>query len=124
MARLALVLVAVVVLAGCGGSDKSEPQSSVSLVLVDPAARDRQDARLQRDIRLIRAAALKAPSSTLHGTPALRRATTRFLDDFGRSTEVDRLRKNRLIDHAAGALGGTCEQCFQQLEAVRPIITR
>jgi len=34
------------------------------------------------------------------------------------------LRKNRLIDHAVGALAGTCDQCFQQLEAIRPIITR
>jgi hypothetical protein len=26
-----------------------------------------------------------------------------------------------MIDHAVGALGGECEQCFQALEAARPI---
>ena len=29
--------------------------------------------------------------------------------------------KNRMIDHAAAALVGSCEQCFQALEAERPI---
>jgi hypothetical protein len=29
-----------------------------------------------------------------------------------------------MIDHAVGALAGTCDQCFQQLEAMRPIVTR
>ena len=36
-------------------------------------------------------------------------------------TELD-LARNRLIDHAAGALVGECEQCFQALEAARPIV--
>jgi hypothetical protein len=29
--------------------------------------------------------------------------------------------KNRFIDHAAAALVGSCELCFQALEASRPI---
>ena len=29
--------------------------------------------------------------------------------------------KNRMIDHAAAALVGSCEQCFQALEAEQPI---
>lgn len=122
MVRLAALVLGVTAVAGCGGS--SAPTVVVTTATLDAAAAQRQEARLLRDIELIRAAARRTDTSTLHGTPAVRRTTTRFLDDLSRSPDVERLRKNRLIDHAAGALGGTCEQCFQQLEAVRPIITR
>jgi hypothetical protein len=30
--------------------------------------------------------------------------------------------RNRMIDHAAALLTGPCEQCFQALEAERPIV--
>jgi hypothetical protein len=115
MVRLTLALL-VVALASCGQSEHRERSA------LRPGAK--HEARLLHDIELIRAAARETDTSTLQGTPALRRTTTRFLDDLARSGGIPRLRKNRLIDHAAGALGGTCEQCFQQLEAVRPIVTR
>jgi hypothetical protein len=120
MRRLALLL-ATLVLPACGAAGGGATTTTTG---PDPAAARRQEALLLRDIESIHAAAQATDTSTLHGTPALRRTTTRFLDDLSRSPDVERLRKNRLIDHAAGALGGTCDQCFQQLEAVRPIVTR
>jgi hypothetical protein len=87
-------------------------------------SRERQEARLFRDIEAIRAEARRTTTATLKGTPALRRLTGRFIDDYNRSSAIPRLRKNRMIDHAVGALAGTCDECFQQLEAMRPIVTR
>jgi hypothetical protein len=34
---------------------------------------------------------------------------------------VDNLVRNRMIDHAAAIVSPVCEQCFQALEAARPI---
>jgi len=58
---------------------------------------------------------------TTLGTPALRRTTGTFLDDLEKS-HLSPKSKNRMIDHAAGAVATTCGQCFQQLEAERPIV--
>ena len=87
-------------------------------------SQERQEARLFRDVGLIRAEARRTSTSSLKGTPTLRRLTARFIGDYDRSTAIPRLRKNRMIDHAVGALAGTCDQCFQQLEAIRPIVSR
>ena len=76
---------------------------------------------LASDLRRIRAASAAASRKTLQGTPAVRAATTRFIDHEQRST-LDNLTKNRMIDHAAASVAPACEQCFQQLEAVRPIV--
>jgi hypothetical protein len=112
----------MLVLAGCGGRadspGASHPSNNVLL------SRERQEARLFRDIEAIRAEARRTTTGTLKGTPALRRLTGRFIDDYNRSSAIPRLRKNRMIDHGVGALAGTCDQCFQQLEAMRPIVTR
>jgi hypothetical protein len=51
---------------------------------------------------------------------ALNRTTDRFLLDVA-TAPITNLKRNRMIDHAVGALGGECEQCFQALEAARPI---
>ena len=75
---------------------------------------------LSRDVAAMRAANGDAPSHTLKGTAATRRTTSRFIDDLAAST-IDDLSKNRLIDHAAAAVATTCDQCFQQLESIRPI---
>jgi len=110
------------VLAGCGGHAGSPGASHSSNRLL--LSRERQEARLFRDVALIRAEARRTSTSSLKGTPALRQLTARFIEDYDRSSAIPRLRKNRMIDHAVGALAGTCEQCFQQLEAMRPIVTR
>jgi len=65
-------------------------------------------------VRLIRHAA------DANGQTAVSHATDRFLHDLAVSP-LDQLAKNRMIDHAAAALVGSCEQCFQALEAARPI---
>lgn len=130
------VLAVATALAGCGGRDEPKSERTVrprppaaSPFPSDPAlaarattARQRRElARLAADVRRIRAASAAAPRKTLQGTPAVRAATTRFIDDEQRST-LDGLTKNRVIDHAAAAVSPVCEQCFQQLEAVRPIV--
>ena len=122
MRRLAVPALCVLVLAGCGGHAASPGASTPSNRLL--LSRERQELRLFRDIEAIRTEARRTTTSTLKGTPALRRLTGRFIDDYNRSSAIPRLRKNRMIDHAVGALAGTCDQCFQQLEAMRPIITR
>ena len=68
----------------------------------------------------MRSAAAKVRKSSLLGTPAVRRTTSAFLDDLDVSKLTPKA-KNRMIDHAAAAVAAVCEQCFQQLEAVRPI---
>jgi hypothetical protein len=122
MRRFAIPALCAIVLAGCGGHTGSPAASRPSNRLL--LSRERQEARLFRDIEAIRAEALRTKHSSLKGTPALRRLTGRFIDDYNGSGAIPRLGKNRMIDHAAGALAGTCEQCFQQLEAMRPIVTR
>jgi hypothetical protein len=84
-----------VLLAGCGGGHKPCP--------VPP--------RLNADIEAIR----NAPSAA-----AINHATDVFLHDVD-TAPIDNLQRNRLIDHAAAALAGRCPQCFQALEADRPI---
>jgi hypothetical protein len=122
MHRLVAPALCAIMLGGCGGHPVSPGASGPSNRLLP--SRERQEARLFRDIESIRAEARRTKHSSLKGTPALRLLTGRFIDDYNRSSAIPRLRKNRMIDHAVGALGGTCEQCFQQLEAMRPIVTR
>ena len=98
---LALCLLA---LAGCGGDHKVAPCSPrVTRAL----------AQLDRDVAAIRGATTSA---------AVNHATDRFLNDVF-TEPIDNLTRNRMIDHAAAALTGRCPQCFQALEANRPIIT-
>jgi hypothetical protein len=54
------------------------------------------------------------------GTPKLQHLTDRFLTHLATS-KLDNYYQNRLIDKAAAAVGFACEQCFQMLEASRPI---
>jgi hypothetical protein len=77
-------------------------------------------AKLQTDITAMRRAAALPTKNTLDGNPSLNRATDRFLNDVSLA-HITNLKRNRMIDHAAGTLAGACEQCFQALEAARPI---
>jgi hypothetical protein len=131
MARRALLLVTVALAlpAGCGGTaHRVQPAPGAHPFAEDPqiwaretsAAQRRSLAVLDRDVARLRAATAASPSRTLRGTPALRRSTDCFLHDLERSP-VGNLSKNRIIDHAAAAAASGCDQCFQQLEAVRPI---
>ena len=115
MARASVLLVLALGLTACGsGSHRwaaphcTDPRAAVDL------------ARLRADVTAIRVAARRPAKDTLKGNARVNAATDRFLLDVGRA-HVSLLVKNRFIDHAAAALVGSCQQCFQALEAVRPI---
>jgi hypothetical protein len=116
----------VLVLAGCAGSKNADVARTVAATttarvrtpLVRALIRDYKT--LGIDVRAMRGAALKVHGQSLKGTLALRRTTGAFIDDLDRS-HLSLKAKNRMIDHAAGAVATTCGQCFQQLEAMRPI---
>ena len=135
MLRVAIVLVALAVLvAGCGGSKQAAPRAAAPRPVANnpfpqdpqilarttsPRAR-RNLAVLASDIHAIRREAPHAKTGSLMGTPRLQRLTTRFLIDLKRSG-VDIVSQNRIIDHAAGVAAPVCDQCWQMLEAERPI---
>ena len=110
--------------AGCGGSGDSgaQPTTSHAQRASSAAARAyrRDYKRLGADVQTLRAEAAKVHGQTLLGTRALRRATGKFIEDLQDSVLSPKAR-NRMIDHAAGAVATSCDQCFQMLEAVRPI---
>ena len=110
MRRLAghAALLLVLAAAGCGGGGKKAAAACV----VPP--------RIGADIRAIARAANLPTKDTLKGNRAINRATDAFLYDV-ETAPIGNLQRNRLIDHAAAALGGSCTQCFQALEAERPI---
>ncbi len=68
-------------------------------------------ARINRDLAAMRQAKTEAVMSTL---------TDRFLLHVS-TAPLTNLQRNRLIDHAAAAVSIRCPQCFQALEAERPI---
>ena len=114
-----------VLAAGCGGGGGGQPEAVTTAPETtrtarssSPAARDYR--QLYADVHDMRAAARAARKSTLLGTRGLRRTTGTFLDDLSTSALTPKAR-NRMIDHAAAAVATRCEQCFQMLEATRPI---
>jgi hypothetical protein len=126
-----LPLLLVAAAAGCGGSG-SPPRTSATATHAQSATRTsaaqtcaaRAKARalkkLDADLAALRRAAAHPGKDTLAGNAAVNRATDRFLTDVN-TAPIDNLARNRMIDHAAAALLGACEQCFQALEAERPI---
>lgn len=106
-----------VALAGCGGHGAPKVHQ-VSARTRDSRSRD--IARLAADVEALRAAAAPIHGNTLMGSPRLQHLTARFLHDVNTSSLDDRTR-NRQIDFAVAVVAGTCGQCFQQLEADRPI---
>jgi hypothetical protein len=106
---------AVLCLTACGATKQAAVVTSPKQC-VSPRA----IAKLDGDIAAIRKAADLPTKSTLLGNAAINRATDRFLSDVDLA-HITNLARNRMIDHAAGALAGACEQCFQALEAERPI---
>lgn len=119
MLRGTLVLtVAALCLAACGGTAKHaatpppKPTQCVSKKAI---------AKLDADIAAMRRAARLPTKDTLVGNKQVNAATDKFLNDVALA-KIDNKRRNRMIDHAAGTLAGACEQCFQALEAARPVI--
>jgi cytochrome c556 len=126
--QLVCVALSIALLAGCGGSKHSQAAprpvttrtaaAKVRTPQVRALIRDYKT--LGADVAAMRAAASRVHGQTLKGTPALRGTTGRFIEDLEKSHLTLKAR-NRMIDHAAGAVSTSCDQCFQQLEAVRPI---
>jgi hypothetical protein len=103
-------------LSACGGS--GTPSTSATRC-VSPKAQ-RALAKIQADIAALKRAAGLPTKDTLYGNAAVNRATDTFLNDVALAPIANKQR-NRMIDHAAGVLVGSCQQCFQALEAARPI---
>jgi len=114
--RLALLLTALLLLAGCGGSATAvaPPKKTVC------PGTQKALAKIRRDVAALRAAAKLPTKNTLIGNHAINVATDRFLRDV-ELAPLNNLQRNRLIDHAMSTLVGNCDQCFQALEAERPI---
>jgi hypothetical protein len=110
-------LAAVLALAACGSTSSTSRPHRVA----PPNARLQRDlARAQADLARLRRVTAPVHRSSLMGTPAIQAATGAFLDHLDTSS-IPLRRRNRLIDHAAAAVSGVCGQCFQMLEAARPI---
>jgi hypothetical protein len=134
MARLPLLAFAVLVLvAGCGGGNQeAAPQAGTTTspppaTTVDKckgaqsaAVRARKIRRLNRDVARLRVLAAPIQKKTLDGTPALSASVDRFLADVA-DRDVPVHVRSRFIDRAAALVAPVCEQCFQALEASRPI---
>lgn len=121
MLRAALLIAALALLAGCGGGAAAKQQAAA------PPQQPKQCpgtqkalAQIHADIAALRAAAKLPTKDTLIGNHAINVATDRFLRDVALAP-IGNLARNRLIDHAMAALVGNCQQCFQALEAERPI---
>ena len=117
MARAAAVLAAALLLAACGTKTAAPKTTSTAC---RGQAQTRAMARLHRDLATLRAAGEIPVKNTLIGGPAVNHATDRFLNDVA-TAPISNLRRNRLIDYAARYAIATCQQCFQALEAARPI---
>lgn len=111
LAGVAALVALSLAAAGCGGS---KPRTAGSCVDA------RAVAKLHADVDAIRRASNKPTHSRLLGNAAINTATDRFLYDV-ETAKIDNKRRNRIIDLAMGALANQCEQCFQALEAGRPI---
>lgn len=108
-------MLAVAAVAGCGGTTKplgvppgTEPKN---LAACRGAATAKARARIAADLRRLRRSRTHAEASA---------GTDRFLLDLGRS-DISLTDQNRLIDFAISATLGKCPDCFQALEAARPI---
>jgi len=118
LAGVVLLLVLGLVAAGCGGGG-SKPTAKPKPV-AGSCVNAKALAKLHADVAAIRAAANLPTRNRLDGNPAINKATDRFLYDVA-TAKIDNKRRNRIIDFAMGALANQCEQCFQALEAGRPI---
>ena len=113
---LLLIACAVSCLAACGSAKKTAAEPTKTCPKAAAA-----ETKLRADIRALRAAARLPTANTLQGNHAVNVATDRFLKDVALAP-IGNLKRNRMIDHAAGTLAGACEQCFQALEAERPVV--
>ena len=118
-------------LAGCGGGDGSSAAPKLDPTRGEHVAKRpcrrfgpkqrRAEARLVRDVRMLRRAAKTRTHDTFKGNAAINKATDRFLYDE-ETAPLDHYTRNRYINLAAATVTPVCQQCFQALEAGRPIV--
>jgi len=101
----------VLALTACGAS--SRPAAKPPTASTSKQCRNQSAAlaRIDRDLAAMGRTKSAAVMSTL---------TDRFLLHVS-TAPLTNLQRNRLIDHAAAAVSIRCPQCFQALEAERPI---
>lgn len=112
--RPAILAATVVALAGCGGAATTRTTTAAPATSPCPLSHRarRAVARVPHDLARLRAAARTGSHA------AVSRAADRFMLDVG---YVPAVRRNRLIDEAVAAVIGVCHDCFEALEAMRPI---
>ena len=102
VARRLLICCSALLLAGCG-SHAAKP--------CETPAQVKALKRLDADLAALKRAAARGNVD---------KETDKFLLDV-LTAPIDNLVRNRMIDHAAAIVSPVCEQCFQALEAERPI---
>jgi hypothetical protein len=112
---LGLCAVALVALTACGSDSKPTSQTATVTTASSSVKQCRNQAAALAKIDRDLAAMGQAKSATLMST-----LTDRFLLHVS-TAPLTNLQRNRLIDHAAAAVSIKCPQCFQALEAERPI---
>jgi hypothetical protein len=128
---LALLAAAAIAAGGCGGGTGQTATPTTTAAAAPSraqkcngarlaAVRARKLARLRRDVARLRRLAAPIRKHTFDGTPALAHAVDTFLVHAG-DRDVPVKQRSRMFDLAAAAVSGACEQCFQALEANRPV---
>jgi hypothetical protein len=110
-----LIAVGLLALTACGASSRPAARQATTTTTAGSAKQCRKQAialtRINRDLTAMQRASTEATMSTL---------TDQFLLHVS-TAPLTNLQRNRLIDHAAAAVSIKCPQCFQALEAERPI---
>lgn len=121
MIRSVLVLAcAALALAACGSSSHPAAKPAAQHHRQACKSQVRALAKIHRDIAALTAAYKLPVKDKLIGNHAINVATDRFLNDV-QLAPISNLQRNRLTDLAMSAIGTHCQQCFQALEANRPI---
>jgi hypothetical protein len=122
-----LALLVTLTLAACGAPTSSPPPAATTATSTQSAAKANVCknqaialAKIHRDIAALEAAYRLPVKDKLLGNHAINVATDEFLNDE-ELAPISNLKRNRLIDLAMSAIGTHCQQCFQALEAGRPI---
>ena len=112
--------------AGCGGSEHAAraptttaPTTTARSPLVRALVRDYKAPRHRRGSGC-EPRRRRSIEGRCSARPGCGGRTARFIEDL-EGSHLSPKARNREIDHAAAAVATSCEQCFQQLEAIRPI---
>jgi hypothetical protein len=116
--------------AGCGGTSRTSGTTTaarhVSPSITSKHCRGLEPAQLrkrrllERDLAAMRVAAKPLEHLTLMGSPAMQRTTGTFVDDLDRSGLPNYV-KSHYSALAGAIVAGVCDQCFQMIEADRPV---